>query len=179
MAAERREHRVALEILYAVDIGNMKLEDVLAQARDEVGVFGRGDAAALEDPYEPEYPAVERRADAPRITDWPLVERLVRGTLASKSDLERDLAPHLRRWTMNRLPGVDRLVLVLCAWELRNRPEADATMVINHAVELVRRMSSDASVAYVNAVLDAFAKAPVGIAVELEPGAPQVGANGT
>lgn len=160
MAAERREHRVALEILYAVDIGNMALEDVVVQARDEVGVFGRGDLAAAEDPYEPEYPAVDKRADAPRSTDWPLVERLVRGTLASKAELESELAPHLHRWKMARLPGVDRLVLDLCAWELRNRPEADATSVINHAVELVRRMSSDASVAYVNAVLDAFAKSP-------------------
>lgn len=172
MAAERREHRVALEILYAVDIGNMALETVMQQARDEVGVFGRGDAAALEDPYEPEYPAVDRRAGAPRVTDWALVERLVRGTLATKSDLERELAPHLRRWTMDRLPGVDRLVLDLGAWELRNRPDAQATTIINHAVELVRRMSSDASVAYVNAVLDAFAKTPAASAAGADTVAP-------
>jgi transcription antitermination factor NusB len=161
MAVERREHRVALEILYAVDIGSMPLEDVLAQARDEVGVFGRGDVAAEEDPYEPEYPAIERRADAPRATDWPLVERIVRGTLSAKSELESALAPLLRRWTVQRLPGVDRLLLDMCAWELRNRPEAETTAVINHAVELARRMSTDASPAFVNGVLDAFAKTPV------------------
>jgi transcription antitermination factor NusB len=161
MAVERREHRVALEILYAVDIGLMPLEDVLAQARDEVGVFGRGDVAAEEDPYEPEYPAIDKRADAPRATDWQLVERIVRGTLTAKSELESALAPHLRRWTVQRLPGVDRLLLDMCAWELRNRPEAETTAVINHAVELARRMSTDASPSFVNGVLDAFAKTPV------------------
>jgi hypothetical protein len=88
MAVERREHRVALEILYAVDIGAMPLEDVLTQARDEVGVFGRGDLAAEEDPYEPDYPAIDTRADAPRPTDWALVERIVRGTLTAKSELD-------------------------------------------------------------------------------------------
>jgi transcription antitermination factor NusB len=178
MAAERREHRVALEILYAVDIGNMSLEDVLVQARDEVGVFGRGDVAAAEDPYEPEYPAMDRRADAPRTTDWPMVERLVRGTLASKAQLESELTPHLRNWKIARLPGVDRLVLDLCAWELRNRPEVEATTVINHAVELVRRMSSEESVAYVNAVLDAFAKSPARGALESEANAPLLETNG-
>jgi transcription antitermination protein NusB len=161
MAAERREHRVALEILYAVDIGNMPLDDVLRQARDEVGVFGRGDVAAEEDPYEPEYPAVDRRADAPLATDWALVERIVRGTLGEKSELESALAPLLRRWTVERLPGVDRLVLDMSAWELRNRPETEATAIINHAVELARRMSTDASPSFVNGVLDAFAKTPV------------------
>ena len=45
MAAERREHRVALEILYALDIGKAPLEDALRQARDNVGVFNRGDEA--------------------------------------------------------------------------------------------------------------------------------------
>ena len=96
----------------------------------------------------------------------------MRGTLASKAQLELELTPHLRNWKIARLPGVDRLVLDLCAWELRNRLEVEATTVINHAVELVRRMSSEESVAYVNAVLDAFAKSPARGALESEASAP-------
>ena len=158
MAAERREHRLALEILYAVDIGKAELEDALRQARDEVGVFGRGDAAREEDPYEAEYPAVERRADAPRATDWALVESLVRGTHAHQAELQADIAPLLRRWKLERLSGVDRLILEMGAWELRMRPGADTKVVINHAVELARRLSTERSDDFVNAVLDAFAK---------------------
>jgi len=161
MAAERREHRLALEILYAVDIGKAPLDDALRQAREEVGVFARGDAAREEDPYEEAYPAVERRHDAPRPTDWALVAALVRGTIEHQAELEAQIAPLLRRWRIERLSGVDRLLLEMSAWELRHREGAQASVVINHAVELARRLSTEKSGEFVNGVLDAFAKAPL------------------
>lgn len=158
MAVERREHRVAVEILYAVEIGRRPLDDALAQARNGVGVFARGDVAKAEDPYEPVYPAVDKRTDAPRVTDWNLVEKLVRGTLERQAVLEAQIEPLLERWTLDRLAGVDRLILYLAAWELRYRPEAETTQVINHAVELARRLSTEKSAGFVNAILDALAK---------------------
>jgi transcription antitermination factor NusB len=158
VASQRREHRVALEILYAVDIGNRPIEEALAQARQGIGVFSRGDSAASEDPYEPVYPAVDQRADAPRATDWQLVEMLVRGTLTRKEELETQIAPLLHRWTVERLAGVERLILDMAAWELLHRPEADTLEVINHAIELTRRLSSERNTTFVNAVLDALAK---------------------
>lgn len=160
MALERREHRVALEVLYAVDIGKSPVDDALKQARDGVGVFSRGDEAALEDPYEPVLPAVDRRADAPRGTDWALVDALVRGTLAHRAELEGQIAPLLDRWTIDRLSGIDRLILAMASWELRYRPEAQTTTVINHAIELARRLSTARSGEFVNGVLDALAKTP-------------------
>ncbi|MBV8163388.1 MAG: transcription antitermination factor NusB [Candidatus Eremiobacteraeota bacterium] len=160
MAAERREHRLALEILYAVDIGKAPLDDALRQARDEIGVFSRGDAARAEDPYEEEYPAVERREDAPRPTDWDLVDRLVRGTLTHQLELEAQIAPLLRRWKLERLSGVDRLILEMSAWELRYRPGMTTTGIINHAIELAHRLSTEKSGEFVNAILDALAKTP-------------------
>ncbi len=160
MARERREHRLALEILYAVDVGKTALDVALRQAKDEVGVFARGDEARSEDPYEAVYPAVERRADAPRATDWTLVESIVHGTLGHVDELQRDLSTHLRRWRLERLSGVDRLILTMAAWELRYRPQAQTTTVINHAVELARRLSTEKSADFVNAILDAFAKTP-------------------
>ena len=166
MAAERREHRIALEILYAVDVGGTPLEEALRQARAGIGVFARGDEAMAEDPYEPVYPATDRRADAPRPTDWGLVEELVRGTLARKTELERQIEPLLEHWTLERLAGVDRLLLLMGAWELRYRPAASSTAIINHAVELASRLATQASARFVNGVLDALAKSPA------PPGAP-------
>jgi transcription antitermination factor NusB len=160
MALERREHRIALEVLYAVDFGKSPIEDALKQAREGVGVFGRGDEAAVEDPYEPAMPAIDRRADAPRGTDWVLVEALVRGTLAHRAELEAQISPLLDRWTIERLSGIDRLILDLAAWELRYRPEAQTTAVINHAVELARRLSTARSGEFVNGVLDTLARTP-------------------
>ena len=160
MALERREHRIALEVLYAASVGKAPLDEALRQARDGIGVFSRGDAAAQEDKYEPILPAMEQRADAPRATDWTLVETLVRGTLERRSELEAQIEPMLERWTIERLSSVDRLLLDLAAWELRYRPEADTLDVINHAVELARRLSTERSPEFVNGVLDALAKKP-------------------
>jgi N utilization substance protein B len=160
VAKERREHRIALEVLYAVDIGKAPLDEALTQARDGVGVFARGDEAADEDPYEPVMPATDRRADTPRSTDWTLVEELVRGTLAHKEELQAQVAPLLQRWTIERLSGIDRLVLCLAAYELRYHPQAQTSEVINHAVELARRLSTERSPEFVNGVLDTLAKTP-------------------
>lgn len=160
MALERREHRIALEVLYAIDIGKAAVDDALKQARDGVGVFSRGDEAAVEDPWEPVLPAVDRRADTPRATDWALVDALVRGSLAHRAELEAQIAPLLDRWTIERLSGIDRLVLDMAAWELRYRPDVQTTTVINHAVELARRLSTERSGEFVNGVLDALAKTP-------------------
>jgi len=158
MAAERREHRIAVEILYAVEIGRRPLEEAMAQARSGVGVFARSDDAMVEDPYEPVYPAMDKRTDAPRDTEWALVETLVRGTLERQAVIEAQLAPLLEKWTLERLAGVDRLILYVAAWELRYRDEADTLAVINHAVELARRLSTADSASFVNAVLDTLAK---------------------
>lgn len=158
MALERREHRIALEILYAVHIGQRPLDEAVAQARSGVGVFARSDAAMADEPYEPIYPAMDRREDAPLVTDWTLVETLVRGSLARKTELEAQIAPLLERWTLERLAGVDRLILLLAAWELRYRPDASTLAVINHAVELAKRLSTERSASFVNGILDALAK---------------------
>jgi N utilization substance protein B len=160
MALERREHRIAVEILYAVDIGKTPLDDALTQAREGVGVFGRGDEAAREDPYEPIMPAVDQRADAPKPTDWPLVESLVRGSLEHRKELEARIEPLLKRWTLERVSGVDRLIMTLAAYEMSYRPEAETTAIINHAVELAQRLSTERSGEFVNGVLDALAKTP-------------------
>jgi transcription antitermination factor NusB len=160
MATERREHRLALEILYAVEIGKASLAEALEQAKGQVGVFGRGDRARAEEPYEPQYPAVDRRTDAPRATDWAVVEAIARGTLDHQAQLHVEITGLLQRWKLERLADIDRIILEMGAWELRYRPEAETTEVINHAVELARRLSTAQSAGFVNAVLDALAKRP-------------------
>ncbi len=164
MASERREHRIAVEILYAVEVGKTPLDEALGQAKAGLGVFGRGDEAIGEDPYEPLYPAVDRRYDAPRGTNWKLVEELVSGTLAHKAELEAKLSALLKRWTIDRLSGIDRLILDLGAWELRFRENAQTAAVINHAVELAHRLSGEKSGRFINGVLDAFLKSPPRVA---------------
>ena len=63
----------------------------------------------------------------------------------------------------DRQPTIDRNILRLGYWELKhaNRPTA---LVIDSAVELAKEYGTDKSPAFINAVLDAIAKAPAGAA---------------
>ncbi len=62
-------------------------------------------------------------------------------------------------WPTHRQPTIDRNILRLGYWELKhaNRPTA---VVIDAAVELAKEYGTEKSPAFINAVLDAIAKAP-------------------
>ncbi|ODS57009.1 MAG: transcription antitermination factor NusB [Acidobacteria bacterium SCN 69-37] len=83
------------------------------------------------------------------------VSRLVLGTIADVAELDRVIERHARRWRVERLAVVDRMILRLATWELRHETETPGPVVINEALELARRFSSDDAVRFVNGVLDA------------------------
>ncbi|MFN7243357.1 MAG: transcription antitermination factor NusB, partial [Dietzia cercidiphylli] len=72
--------------------------------------------------------------------------------------LDTMIAEHLREWTLDRLPAVDRAVLRAGAWELLfGTEDVDSAIVIDQSVLLVADLSAEKSVPYVNAVLDRIA----------------------
>ena len=81
--------------------------------------------------------------------------RLVLGTIGELQALDRIIERHTRRWRIDRLAVIDRLVLRMAIWELRHEPSTPAAVVINEALELTRRFSSEDAVRFVNGVLDA------------------------
>jgi N utilization substance protein B len=81
--------------------------------------------------------------------------RLVLGTIGELEELDRSIERHSRRWRVDRLAVVDRIVLRMAIWELRHESETPAAVVINEALELARRFSSEDAVRFVNGVLDA------------------------
>lgn len=88
----------------------------------------------------------------------PYTMEIVTGTAERLDRLDSMIAEHLREWTLERLPGVDRAVLRAGAWELLfGTEEIDSAVVIDQAVLLVSDLSAEKSVAYVNAVLDRVA----------------------
>lgn len=88
----------------------------------------------------------------------PYTMEIVTGVAERLDRLDSTISEHLREWTLERLPAVDRAVLRAGAWELLFGSEAvDAAVVIDQAVLLVSDLSAEKSVAYVNAVLDRVA----------------------
>jgi len=139
--ARRRAREVALQVLYAIDVGSRGADASPELAFEHV-------AASFEMP-----PAAAAFA-----------RELVMGVCKERDSLDRTLGAAARNWRVERMAAVDRNVLRLAAWELE-RTETPAAVVLDEAVELARRFGGDRSPAFVNGVLDAVARscpAPVG-----------------
>lgn len=88
----------------------------------------------------------------------PYTMEIVTGVAERLDRLDSMISEHLREWTLERLPAVDRAVLRAGSWELLFSPDdLDSAVVIDQAVLLVSDLSVENSVAYVNAVLDRVA----------------------
>ena len=106
--------------------------------------------------------AEERRAmgaDSQEFHDVaPYTVEIVTGVAERLGRIDDMIAEHLRDWTLDRLPAVDRAILRTGAWELLfGADDLDSATVIDQAVLLTSDLSADKSVAYVNAVLDRIA----------------------
>lgn len=88
----------------------------------------------------------------------PFTMEIVTGVAERLDRLDSVIAEHLREWTLERLPAVDRAVLRAGAWELLfGTQEVDSAIVIDQSVLLVADLSAEKSIPYVNAVLDRVA----------------------
>ncbi len=133
MTARRKARKRALDVLFEADQRGLEVLDVLRIRR------------ASGDPPVAAY-AVE----------------LVEGVAAHRDEIDALVGAALAdRWTLGRLPAVDRAILRLGAWELRFGAVEDG-VAISEAVGLAADLSTDESPAYVNGVLAAVARAPAG-----------------
>lgn len=94
--------------------------------------------------------------------DPPVVayaQELVRTAATHATEIDALIAPALsERWSLDRLPAVDRAILRVAVAELR-WGEVGAAVAISEAVALAADLSTDSSPAYVNGVLGAIARA--------------------
>lgn len=88
----------------------------------------------------------------------PYTMEIVTGVADHAERIDSTIGEHLREWTLDRLPGVDRAVLRAATWELLfGGEDLDPATVIDQAVLLTSDLSAEKSVPYVNAVLDGIA----------------------
>lgn len=84
-------------------------------------------------------------------------ERLVRGVLEQREALDRAIEPYCEHWSLDRLGVIERCVLRLAFYEIAT-VKTPAPVVINEAIELAKYFSNDESGAFVNGILDKFAR---------------------
>lgn len=84
-------------------------------------------------------------------------EAIVRGVLAHVDELDALIATYCENWSLQRLGVIERCVLRLAFYEIKTL-KTPAPVAINEAVDLAKYFSNAESGAFVNGVLDRFAK---------------------
>jgi N utilization substance protein B len=98
-------------------------------------------------------------ADVSRRRGWgPFARRLAETAYTRREDLDEAILPLLRKWTLDRLPWIDRLCLRMALCELRYFPDIPLRVTLNEYIDLARLYSTDESPQYVNAMLDQLSR---------------------
>jgi N utilization substance protein B len=93
--------------------------------------------------------------------DWMRVAaftvKLVQGTQAQQTEIDRPISELATGWGLERLVSVDRNILRMAAFEMLFLPSIPTSASINEAVELAKKYSTAESGRFVNGVLGALA----------------------
>ena len=147
----RRSRQRALRVLYQADLRGTSPQETL----DRLDADPRS-RSMLDDIDVLE--ALDDSADAP---DAPLIDgfarRLVLGVAEHRDEIDALIARFARRWSIRRMPVVDRTVLRLATYELVHEPTPPA-VVIDEAVNAAKTLSTDDSGRYINGVLESIRK---------------------
>jgi N utilization substance protein B len=88
----------------------------------------------------------------------PYAVTLVRGVDEHRDELDLLIGTLSERWTVDRMPVIDRALLRLGGFELGWQPDLPVAVVIDEAVTLARQYSTKDSGRFVNALLSRMAE---------------------
>jgi len=131
MGLRRRSRELALQMLFQMDMGTVRLKD-------------------LEENFLPQ-------ASAPEAAKM-MALRMTRNTWEKVSDLDRTLRGLAENWDLTRMAAVDRNILRLAAYEILYDAEIPKNVAINEAIEIVKKFSTEESSKFVNGILDKLNK---------------------
>lgn len=83
---------------------------------------------------------------------------IVEGVVSSLDDLDGMIESVSERWSVARMPVVDRNIIRIGLHELREEPTTPTAVVVSEAVRLAQTYSTEKSPAFVNGVLATLAK---------------------
>lgn len=120
----------ALEVLYQADLLEQPVATVLARE--------------LNDPPRP-------RPDAYTI-------ELVSGVERRRGEIDERIGAAAERWSLDRMPLVDRNLLRLATFELLECAEVPTAVILDEAIKLAKLLSTEDSSRFVNGVLGRIAR---------------------
>ncbi|MBQ0136436.1 MAG: transcription antitermination factor NusB, partial [Bacteroidales bacterium] len=85
-------------------------------------------------------------------------QQLLEQPIAHKPEYDKAVEEHLKNWDMERIPLMDRVLLVMALTELNQFPEIAHQVSLNEYIELAKEYSSDKSYVFINGILDEILK---------------------
>jgi N utilization substance protein B len=127
----RREGReLALQILYALDLNPIKVEETLRLFREN-----------------------SRAAEHVRT----FAEELAAGVTANRDEIDKLIAGTSKNWAISRMAKVDLNILRVAVFELVFRSDIPRNVTINEAIEVAKKFGTEDSPAFINGILDEVA----------------------
>jgi N utilization substance protein B len=127
MSRRRKAREMALQTLYAAEIGETGWEDALADS-------------------------VRRRRPSEEATEY--AGRIVSGVYGSREKLDGMISANLVNWKLKRVAVVDRIIMEIALYELLECPEVPTGVIIDEAIEIAHKFSSEKAGSFVNGILD-------------------------
>ncbi len=93
-------------------------------------------------------------ATAEEVATRQFADRLIRGVLEHRSELDKRIMQFAQNWDLKRMAVVDRNVLRLGIYEMFFREDIPPVVSINEAVDIAKKFSTEASGKFVNGILD-------------------------
>jgi len=81
------------------------------------------------------------------------IEKLFNDIDENKERIDSIIKRHLKDWSFERLPAVDRAILRIALAEILYREEIPLSVSINEAVEMAKKFSDEKSAKFINGLL--------------------------
>ena len=131
MSARTKARKRALDILFAADVRQVPVADILV---DE---------------------AARAASEPDRQASWLYAREIVDGFIDHQIEIDETIASYARGWSLERMPAVDRAILRVAIWELQYSTEVPSGVVVSEAVSLATELGSDDSARFINGLLGA------------------------
>jgi N utilization substance protein B len=83
--------------------------------------------------------------------------QIVEGVTANFAEIDDRIEAFSHKWSVERMPAVDRAILRVACWEILFNEEVPDGVAISEAVQLAAELSTEDSSTFVNGLLSAIA----------------------
>jgi N utilization substance protein B len=83
--------------------------------------------------------------------------QIVEGVTANFAEIDDRIEAFSHKWSVERMPAVDRAILRVACWEILFNEEVPDGVAISEAVQLAAELSTEDSSTFVNGLLGAIA----------------------